>query len=334
MGSKYLKTLGELIEQTKSAPQIPYVWSGIKEGSFGFVFGPSKSGKTTFCENMALSLIAGKESFFGKKLSKGPHRVLFVSLEEFYRERTLRNIRQLSQLEINLPPLNYLSNGEEFPRLLSTKLDWEKLESLIKESKAKIVFIDSMSRLYDGSIEESKLAKKILYQLRELTNRLKVTMIVIHHTPKMNGSPITIDSLAGSRMLAQEADFLIGVNRTINGMTYVKEVAFRYAAENTELVTPFSINSNSWLSPQKPCREYSLIGDLDGRISNVNTMKVLEVIKLLETKSDVVKYKDIETEAEKVGVARSTIFEQLKKLTARGEIIKVVKGQYQTVLEK
>ncbi len=84
----------------------------------------------------------------------------------------------------------------------------------------------SLSRLYSGGIEDSGLAKQVSLRLRELTNKLKITLIVIHHTPKQTGKPITIDSLAGSRILAQEADFLIGVGKTPDGRRYYKEVCF------------------------------------------------------------------------------------------------------------
>lgn len=70
-----------------------------------------------------------------------------------------------------------------------------------------------MSRLYEGSIEESNIAKKLTEKLRELTNNCKITLLVIHHTRKLSqNEPLTIHSIAGSRILAQEADFMIGMN--------------------------------------------------------------------------------------------------------------------------
>ena len=38
------------IQRAKHSKPIPLIWSGIKEGSLGFVFGPAKSGKSTFLE--------------------------------------------------------------------------------------------------------------------------------------------------------------------------------------------------------------------------------------------------------------------------------------------
>ena len=214
MENRYLKTLTQLTKRVKSEPPTKYLWGGIKEGSFGFVYGPSKSGKTTFCEGLAMSLASGKKSYFDNILTGKRKNVLFLSLEEYYKERTLRNIKQLEFLKLESLD-NYNTVDENFPRLISGSVEWELLKSIIIDSGSEIVFIDSFSRLYSGSIEESSLAKNIMFKLRELTNDLKITLIIIHHTPKLNGRPITIDSLAGSRILAQDADFLIGINKIL-----------------------------------------------------------------------------------------------------------------------
>ena len=129
---------------------------------------------------------------------------------------------------------NYSSIDENVPRQIASEEEWLLLESIIKNNGANFVIIDSLSRLYEGGIEDSGLAKKVALRLRELCNRLKITLIVIHHTPKQIGRPITIDSLAGSRMLAQEADFMIGVGKSPEGKRYVKDVAFRYKQEDSD----------------------------------------------------------------------------------------------------
>ncbi len=139
---------------------------------------------------------------------------------------------------------NYQVITEIVPRLISTDEDWEEIERMKRVNKANVVFIVSLSRLYEGGIEDSGLAKKVSLKLRVLSNKLQITLIVIHHTPKQIGKPITQNSLAGSRILGQEADFLIGVGNSNDGKRYYKEVSFRYKQEQTETVTLFEIDNN------------------------------------------------------------------------------------------
>jgi KaiC/GvpD/RAD55 family RecA-like ATPase len=317
-----------MILRSKTEPAIPYLWSGIKVGSFGFIFGPSKSGKTTFCENLALSIATNQETFFNKPILEGLRKVLFISMEEFWQPRTERNEKQLQELGVGIGD-NFLTVNENFPRILNSKEDWELLKNHIIETDSEVVFIDSLSRLYSGSIEDSQLAKELLYKLRELTNELKITLIVIHHTPKQIGRPLTIDSLAGSRMLAQEADFMIGISKSLDGIRYMKEVAFRYAPENDETVTTFQINANAWLCPSYEVPEHSLLKNSDGRKDDSNKEIMLDYI---EENYDVNKEFFTRTLIEQLVntkiMAKPTMYSCLEKLTRDKKIKKVSKGKY------
>lgn len=323
-----IQPLQELIERGKLAPPIPYLWTGIKEGSFGFVFGPSKSGKTTFCENLALAIAKGEEVFFDKPLPCGAQKVFFISMEEYWQPRTERNARQMEHIG-NFSNANFISVNEDFPRIVDILKDKEWLKKIILESEAKVVFIDSLSRLYSGSIEESNLAKQVLLALRELSNDLKITLIVIHHTPKQMGRPLTIDSLAGSRMLAQDADFAIGVSRTHDGTRYLKEVAFRYAQENADTVTAFIINENSWLIPTVEVPEATLLKEADGRNDDSNSSLILDFIEAKTEAQELVKTNDLMVEFVNSKVmSKPTMYSCLSKLEGQGKITKPQKGLY------
>ncbi|MDS1031759.1 BT4734/BF3469 family protein [Porphyromonadaceae sp. NP-X] len=322
------ETLENMIEKAKNAPKLRFLWSGIMVGSFGFVFGPPKSGKTIFCENLALMIAAGKESFFNKRIEERM-KVFFVSMEEYWQPRTERNQKQLQFINASLGDYFKIVD-ENFPRILSTKEDWDLLKKHIIESGSKLVFVDSLTRMYSGSIEDSNTAKEIGLKLRELTNELAITLIVIHHTPKVIGRPITIDSLAGSRILAQEADFLIGVSKSADGTRYVKEVAFRYKPEDDEKVTTFTINDNAFLEPTNHVSEASILKEKDGRADSTNTDMVLDLINeksispqgYATTKDLFVNLVDNDI------MSKPTLYAQLKKLQSKGKITNPSKGIY------
>src|SRR5690606_33415593 len=101
----------KMLEEKKKRPTRKFLWAGIKDKSFGIIFGPSKSGKTIFCENLAIKLAIGSANFFSFKLPGKPIKVLFVGLEEFWENRLDRNLKQylaLSEGERKLFEENYL----------------------------------------------------------------------------------------------------------------------------------------------------------------------------------------------------------------------------------
>ena len=323
----------QLAEQVKKLPPLKPVWGGINEGSFGMIVGPSKSGKTTFCENLALSLVIGKASFWGRKLYTGkPVKVAFISFEENCRPRFDRSVKQLKALnsrEKEIVSKNYFQPDCNFPQMLQNDGDWKLLEKTIKTSKAKIVFIDSLTRLYSGAIEESSVAQKLTVKLRGLSRDLGITIISIHHTTKNYGKPITIDSIAGSRVVMQEADFAIGINKLPNGNRYLKEIFYRYKEQSDIKVLPFKINEMLWLEHTGWTNEYELFNSLDGRVTDNG--KIDQLVDFFKSKKDdeVITTKSLAKKFVNTKVfSKPTLHAYLKDLEKAGIITKEEKGIY------
>ncbi len=257
-----------MLVRYEKEPETNYLWNGVKDQSFGLVFGPSKSGKTIFCENLAMHLAAGKTSYFGYELDGNPRKVLFIGLEEFWKNRAERNKKQFNSFsseEKTLIEENYISQEIDFERLIVNKEQWEKLKELVQSSKADVVFIDSITRMNPGKLEDSKNAELIMQQLRDLCYDNGITLFCIHHTPKMQDCPITMDKIKGSAVFAQEADFAIGINCTTKKARYMKNVFFRYAADDDESVKEFSIDSNTILENIGESLEYEILNRTDRR---------------------------------------------------------------------
>lgn len=326
--------LHELIRRADEEPPVPFLWSGITIGSFGFVYGPAKSCKSTLLENLAMCLAANVSSFLENDILNGQYRVLFISLEEHWRSRTNRNKKQSEYLSRVIGRSdwtnNYITNTEELPRSIHDPHEWLLLENLIKEQKANIVIIDSFTRLYAGAIEDSKTAKEISFRLREMKDRLGITLIVIHHTPKQIGKPITQDSLAGSRVLSQEADFLIGISKTPDGRRYVKEISFRYRQENTETVKLFDIDENLWLNPSVDIPEAEVLKEKDGREDDTNQLLILEFVKekTFTPKGETYTHEIVKQFVEPNVFSKQTMFTCLSKLEKQGKVQKIGKGVY------
>lgn len=331
----YTFNILEMVEKVKSEPKRKMIYPGIKENSIGFVYGPAKSGKTIFCENLGLSIAAGLNSYLGKPINIENRKVLFISLEEFYHNRTERNSIQISKLLAKYGKAwvnNYLVVNNDMPRYIVTDEDWDIFYEIFFEHHPDVVIIDSLSRLYVGNIEESKVAKELMKNLRELANATNTTVIVIHHTPKLSDStPLTINTVAGSRIIAQDADFIIGINRTVEGERYMKDVAFRYAQEDSETVSLLKLDENLWFEKIGEAEESSLLTNSDGRYYDGNKVLILE---LLKSKSDqnggIVDIGDIK-EQFNGKLSSQTIHNQLKALVSEGSVIKPSQGKYKAV---
>lgn len=328
--SKKFNNISDLIKELDTEEEIPFLWSGIQKGSFGFIFGPAKSGKTILCENIGLSLAIGRKQFLGMDLLQEEHNVLFIGLEEFWRQRVQRNKKQIEKLGLKESAIiNFNVVNEEFPRFFINKNDWKILEETITESEANVVFIDSLTRIFNGEIENSSPSRDTSIRLREIVNDTGITLIVIHHSPKLGGKPISIDSLAGSRVLAQEADFMLGLNRALNGTRYLKEIAFRYKQENEDTVTTFEIDNNLWISSFTETTEFDVLLGQDRRKSTYNVDIIEKEIKKVAQLSSNGSFKtaDIEKEVSQ-NIPRSTYYDNMKKLQDAGKITQTGKGEY------
>ena len=255
----------------KKMPPKKFLWNGIKENTFALVYGPSKSGKTIMCENLAMSIACGNKDYLGYPLDGMAKKVLFVSLEENWDDRTERNLRQKESVCSEKQKLigeNFFSAPIDYTRVITNKQQWENLRNLIRTSGCKVVFVDSITRLNHGKLEESSTAEKILQNLRSITSDLQVTLIAIHHTPKLYGNPITMDSIKGSSTFAQEADTAIAINRTDNGFRYLKNIFSRYASCDDEFVKELDMGEDTWLSVSDETEENAILRRQDRRRSD------------------------------------------------------------------
>ena len=133
----YTSNIRDMMARVQSEPKMKMIYSGIKENSVGFIFGPSKSAKTIFCENLGFSIASGATSFLDIPLNIENRKVLFLSLEEFYAGRTERNETQLSKLLSSGKGDTWLDNyivvNENMPRYISTDEEWDILKKVITE---------------------------------------------------------------------------------------------------------------------------------------------------------------------------------------------------------
>lgn len=326
-------TFKEMSVAFQTRPKTKYLWSGVKEKSFGLIFGPSKSGKTIFCENLAMKIAIGAKDFLGYKLDGVPKKVLFVGLEEHWENRIDRNLKQYDSMnkpEQELINSNYLYQRIDFQKKMINESDWQDLEEMIIKSEAEVIFIDSITRLNIGKLENSSDAEFIMQRLRDICYNNGVTLFCIHHTPKMEGYPITMDRIKGSSVFAQESDFAIGINRTGLGYRYAKNVFFRYSEDGDENVKEFLINKNTVVELIDETPEQEILNRSDRRRNDDQRQKIIDFIN--SDKSKIYKTAElINTFESLLGIKGRQIKEYMSELSKSNKIDGTVHGEYKSI---
>ncbi len=170
-------------------------------------------------------------------------------------------------------------------------------------------------------------------RLRYLCEVSKATIAVIHHTHKLYDKPLSIDTIAGSRVIAQEIDFMIGINRTGNGVHYIKEVSFRHAQCNSKTVKTFDITNDLWLNITGETEEQKLLAGPDGRRDDTNKNNIYEYFHEHYDLIPILTAKTLENYFVGTGdMSKQTLYTNLQKLIDEGLIHKPSKGEYSIVV--
>lgn len=313
----------------ENEPKPEYLYRGIQEKNVGVIFGPSKSGKTIFCENLLMSMSCGMPNYLDGDLNAKPRKTLMIGLEEFWIGKSGRNVDQYNSLDDDQKKLvdeNFLVQNIHFTPSVTTLNQWKSLRELVITSKAEVVVVDSITRLNHGQLEDSSTAEKIMQRLRAIATEAKVTLLCIHHTPKMLGKPLTRDSIKGSSTFAQESDFAIGVNTTTKGNRYIKEVFYRYAPYNDEDVWEFTIEDDCWLNFELKTEENEILNRSDRR----KTDRLDKVVGFFEENQDHTYPKSKLTEIflNDYGISKRSTGGYLSTLTSKGVISNPKHGFY------
>lgn len=277
----------DLVNIVKELPEPKFLWKGIPEGSTGLITGVAKTGKTTFAENIAISLAVGKKEFFGYPMDEKPRKVLFINFEEDFKLSIRRNIKQLEMLTAEQKKLfseNFYSTPNEFPEFLNTEKDWNLVKDYIGQVKPEVLFMDSISRMCVGEIERSVFAQRFIQNFNDLIREYEGTTIVIHHNTKGNDGPITQDNIAGSRFILQEFQWAYGLANVPTGGKYGCMLFNKHIECDDITAELYSRDGHGWIHKKGESNKFDLYDRSkskttpDGRIDNTNAEIIYEYI--------------------------------------------------------
>ncbi|NQY07741.1 MAG: AAA family ATPase [Flavobacteriaceae bacterium] len=200
------------------------------------LFADTNIGKSVLAVQIADSISRGK-SIKGFRFEANKSRVLYLDFElsdKQFEKRCSNNYKDhykfhddFFRAEIN-PDMDV---PKEFSGL--GDLICNQIESYVTRFGAKVVIIDNLTYLKDDN-EKAKDALKLMKKLKEIIKKLKISILVLAHTPKRDQyKPITKNDLAGSKMLMNFCDssFAIGNSNDSRNIRYLKQIKQR----NTEV---------------------------------------------------------------------------------------------------
>ncbi|MFI5160825.1 MAG: AAA family ATPase [Sphingobacteriales bacterium] len=103
----------------------------------------------------------------------------------------------------------------------------------ITQLKATVLIVDNITCMRNGT-ENSRVALRLMKDLKQLKSTYGLSVLVLAHTPKRNpANPLTPDDLHGSKLLINFADsaFALGKSAMQPGLTYLKQIKQRNTAE-------------------------------------------------------------------------------------------------------
>lgn len=226
-----LFTRRNMLEVTKQAAQRPMprklIDDLLLEGELAIVFGGTGEGKTGFAVHCGNDIASGK-STTGLEIGAGPQPVLYFDFElsdtqharrysvEFRNGDGQTYFTDLFPFHENFYRVEMDSSAHVFDRVA----DWEQfmlreMDRVIVESKSKVIIIDNITYLAHET-DKGKFALPLMQRLNEMKKERGLSILVLAHTPKRDDSrPMSLNDLAGSRILANFADSVFGIGKSV-----------------------------------------------------------------------------------------------------------------------
>ncbi len=234
---------GFFLDETKLDPTAPQLFGEYwLEGELAVLFADTGAGKSILATQIAQSVASGFPiEPFG--LDAPSQRVAYFDLElsreQFDRRYSHDDPSRPAKFPfhrnlIRNPPHPEVERPPEFKD--ETHFITTSMVEFIEFSGARVVVIDNITWLNNSS-QIGNAAPRIMKALFGLKRRLGLSILVLAHTPKRYfRSPLTVNDLQGSKMIANFADsiFALGSSRKGESVRYLKSIKQRSSAAGAD----------------------------------------------------------------------------------------------------
>ena len=182
----------------------------------GMIASAPGAGKTQLMLRLAMYSALGRK--FLQYTPNGEHKGMFLSLEmtgdglSFFTTAVSKELSEedLDKLQENLLivplgdaiPLNGRDEGKKF------------VENLIETHKIKVLYIDSLQKIFTGKLNDDDSVRELFRYLAKLKSKYGIAIWVIHHNRKAqvgNTKPIKLEDIIGSVYLTTDCDVVLTV---------------------------------------------------------------------------------------------------------------------------
>jgi len=290
--------------QRKTFPPVSYCVPDLIPEGLTIIAGKPKIGKSWLALDVCITVAAGRFCLGERKPTQGA--VLYAAMEDNPRRLQRRIDRLLSPV------------STEWPHRLTLANSWRRLDKggvddirqwIEHTDNPRLVILDTLAgvkpiRTREGYTE----VYESLAALHRLANEKGVSIIVLHHTRKMEAED-PVDTVSGTLGLAGCADSVLVLARSSQGTTlYVRGRDI----EEAEHAVSFD---------KAGCRWTILGNAADVHRSNERS----SILAVLDEAADPIGPSDITAAA---GMPVNNAKQLLHKMAAAGEVGKVGRGQY------
>ena len=236
-----VRPANQWIEFTDYEPAAEPLFGDLwKEGELAIMFADTGTGKSILAVQIAESLARGGaiEPFRIPQSEFRNHKVLYLDFE-------LSSVQFMERYSRETHEGRRIGHYEFSPNLLRSVINWqlhlpepfknfgEFLEHSIRqqliETEAKILIVDNISYLATSNTN-ANAALALMKGLKAIKADFGASILVLAHTPKRPiVKALTVNDLAGSKMLANFADnlFAIGPSIRAKDLRYIKHIKQR-----------------------------------------------------------------------------------------------------------
>jgi RecA-family ATPase len=242
IGLFIVKTASRWIEQAKIRPIPNMLFSEFwYQGELVILFADTGIGKSILAVQIGNSISKGEQ--IKEFILESPKQLIlyfdFELSDKQFENRYSENYDNHYNFDDNFIRVEINPDADIPENFVYDDFLINSIEHSIIETGVKVVFIDNITYLKNEN-EKAKDALPLMKRLMSLKKKYGLSIMVLAHTPKRDLSrPITMNDLAGSKMLMNFIDsaFTIGESTLDKNIRYLKQIKVRhtefiYDAEN------------------------------------------------------------------------------------------------------
>lgn len=297
----------QIPEDTSNRWLIENIWS---DSACGIICASPKSGKTFFCLSMAVSVASGKALLGKYEVPSKGACLLYCAEDRLSSIKTrlegIAKIQGLSLEELDI----HIITAPSFK--LDSENDITELKATLAEFKPRLLILDCLVRLHNGSENDSLHLSRTLGKVRELQREFSTSIAIVHHSVKNAGNGRLSNSIRGSSELFAFVDSAVFLEKNKMGQVLlsteqrsessISGIPLKLETKNglglvideTNQATVDTVASNGKnavdriLDAMKTSNEPMTVRRIR-LLSQMNTANAVDVVRLLESQGKVVK---------------------------------------------